>query len=219
MVYSQSPSLVKDLSVEDLLLDGRARDLDARSERRIDMPPNNSPSRPPHSSSRNAGQAKPDRPSIGRRIFRALTRFLVAVLIGVGLTLAWQSYGDAARAMLAARAPGLAELLPLSTTKSAVVTATSPATMEQLAPLASNLEVVRHSLELLAAKQDQMAQNIAALQAADEEIRQKILSTPAVQQPASILQPKPIMQPRAESPTVPSASAPRRPPPATSPAH
>jgi len=35
-----------------------------------------------------------DRPSIGRRIFRTLTRFFIAVLIGVGATLAWQSHGE-----------------------------------------------------------------------------------------------------------------------------
>ena len=36
------------------------------------------------------------RRSIGGRMFRALTRFAMAVLIGVGATLGWQSYGDAA---------------------------------------------------------------------------------------------------------------------------
>ncbi len=218
MVYSQSPPLAdKGLGVEDLLLDGRARDLDARSERRTDIPLNKPPSRSPYSSSRKDGQVARERPPLGRRIVRALTRFFITVLIGVGITLAWQSYGDAAREMLAAKAPGLAELLPVSTTKSPVVAAPSPDLMQQLAPLASNLEVLRRSLEQLAAKQEQMAQNIAALQAVDEDIRQKILSPPPVRQPAALLQPKPV-QPRAESPAVQSTSAPRRPPPATSPA-
>ena len=38
-------------------------------------------------------QVANDRPSITRRIIRALGRFSVAVLIGVGATLVWQSYG------------------------------------------------------------------------------------------------------------------------------
>jgi len=46
-------------------------------------------------------------------------RFVIAVLIGVDTTLAWQSYGDEARNMVVARAPTLAWLLSLSTTKSA----------------------------------------------------------------------------------------------------
>jgi hypothetical protein len=214
MIYSQSPSLVKDLSPEGPLLDGRPRDLDVgRSERRMDIPPSASPISSPHSPSRKDAQPPRGRPSIGSRIFRSLVRFTIAVLIGVGITLGWQSYGDVARQMLAARAPGLAEWLPPSTTRFAVMGATSPASMDQLAPLASNLEVVRRGLDQLAARQEQMAQTIAALQAVDEDIRQKILSTAPVQQPASILQPKPIMQPAVQS----AAPAPRRPPPATPP--
>ncbi len=37
------------------------------------------------------------RPSIGTRILRSLARFFAAVLIGIGLTLAWQSYGEQAK--------------------------------------------------------------------------------------------------------------------------
>src|SRR5229473_3393291 len=154
------------------------------------------------------------RPSIGRRIFRTLTRFSIAVLIGVGATLGWQSYGDEAKEMLVARAPTLAWVLSVSTTKSPDVAATSTDPMQRLAPLASNLDVVRRSVEQLAAKQEQMAQNIVALQAVEEDIRQKISSTPPSpsQQAASIPQPKPP-QPRAQSSAVQSSSVPRPQPP------
>src|SRR5215472_15485338 len=37
------------------------------------------------------------RPSLARRAFRALVRFAIVVGIGVGGTLAWQSYGDVAQ--------------------------------------------------------------------------------------------------------------------------
>src|SRR5256885_13451684 len=55
-----------------------------------------------------------------------MARFLVAVLIGIGLTLAWQSYGEEAKQivepwateMVTTRAPSLAWLLPSSPTKS-----------------------------------------------------------------------------------------------------
>ena len=116
-------------------------------------------------------------------------------------------------------APSLAWLLSVSTTKSSAVTATSPDPMQQLEPLASNLDVVRRSVEQLAAKQDQMAQNIAALQAVEEDIRQKMSSAPppVSQQAAPIPQPKPP-QPRAQSPAAQSpavqSSAPRPAPPA-----
>jgi hypothetical protein len=82
---------------------------------------------------------------------------------------------------------------------------------QQLAPLASNLDVVRRSVEQLAAKQEQMAQNMATLQAVEEDIRQKMSSSPS-QPAASIPQQKPP-QPRAQSSAVQSPSAPRPPPP------
>ena len=159
-------------------------------------------------------QVASDRPSIGRRIFRTLTWFFIAVLIGIGATLAWQSHGDAAREMVVARAPTLAWLLSVSATKSPAVAATSPDPVQQLEPLASNLDVVRRSVEQLAAKQEQMAQNIATLQAVEEDIRQKM---------SSRLRPRPSRRPRsrsinprnrAQSSAVQSPSVPRPPPPA-----
>jgi hypothetical protein len=176
----------------------------------------------PRSSSLNDDQVASDRPSVGRRVFRTLTRFFIAVFIGVGGTLAWQSHRDAAREMVVAQAPTLAWLLSVSTTKSPAVTATSPDPVQQLVPLAFNLDVVRRSVEQLSAKveqlsakQDQMAQNIATLQAVEEVIRQKMSSTPPSpsQQAASIPQPKPP-QPRAQASAVQSSSVPRPPPPA-----
>jgi len=52
---------------------------------------------PPHAYRFGEGQLASARSSIGRRMFRALARFSIAVLIGVGGTLGWQSYGDAAK--------------------------------------------------------------------------------------------------------------------------
>jgi hypothetical protein len=51
--------------------------------------------------------------------------------------------------------------------------------VQQLEPITRDLTVVRRSLEQLAAKQEQMAQNIATLQAAEQDIRQKMSSPPA----------------------------------------
>ena len=152
------------------------------------------------------------RPSIGRRIFRALARFSITVLIGVGVTLGWQSYGDVVKEMLVARAPTLAWVLSVLPTKSPVVAATSTDPMQQLAPLASNLDVVRRNVEQLAARQEQMAQSIAAMQAVEEDIRQKMSSAPLppAQQAASISQPKPP-QPRAQSSALQPSSVPRPP--------
>jgi hypothetical protein len=211
MNYSQSPPLVEREwpTTGEPWSGGPPRDLDARSDERI----GERPVRPSISSSRPANRAARVRPSIGRRIFRTLARFSIAVLIGVGATLAWQSYGDAAKEIVIARAPSLAWLLYVSTTKSPAVAAISAGPAQQLEPLAFNLDVVRRSVEQLAARQEQMAQNMATLQAVEEDIRQKMSSPPSPSQPtASIPQQKPP-QPRAQSSAVQSSSVPRPPPP------
>jgi hypothetical protein len=206
MHYSQSPPLVENdwLTAKETSSGGPARDRDARSNQPIGIRPMTSSIQPVAS----------DRPSIGGRLFRTLTWFFIAVLIGIGSTLAWQSHGDAARDMVVARAPTLAWLLSVSATKSPAVAAISPDPVRELQPLASNLDVVRRSVEQLAAKQEQMAQNIAALRAVDEDIRQKMSFPPASppQQAAPIPQHKPPQ--RAQSSAVQSPLVPRPPPPA-----
>src|SRR5882762_4306504 len=78
MVYSQSPPLVEKewLTAEETSSGGRARDLDARSDRRIGIRPKKPSIHSPHSSSLKDDQVASGRPTIGRRIFRTLTRFL-----------------------------------------------------------------------------------------------------------------------------------------------
>lgn len=199
MHYSESPTLAE------------AHDLDAISDQRIrerSVKPSIHSPRP--SSLRNEWVVS-DRPSVGGRAFRTFTRFFIAVLFGVGGTLAWQSHGNAVREMVVARAPALAWSLSVSTTSPAVA-ATSPDPVQQLTPLASNLDAVRRSVEQLAAKQEQMAQNIAKLQAVEEDIRQTV-SSPAQSPAASIPQHKP-QQPKAQSSAVQSSSVPGPPPPA-----
>jgi hypothetical protein len=206
------------MAAEDVSSGGPVRDLDARSEQRIGMRPVRSSMRSPRPSTFRDDQVESRRPSVGRRIFGTLIRFFVTVLIGVGGTLAWQSHGDEAREMLLARAPSLGWLLPVSTTKSPAAFANSPdLVQQQLAPFASNLDVVRRNLELLAARQEQMFQSIATLQAVGQDIREKVSSPPSpppAPQAASIPQrkpPQPRPQPSAvqlESRPPPSAASP-----------
>ena len=135
----------------------------------------------PHTAYRPAGFKKAQfaskKPSTIRQIPRRPARFAVALLIGVGVTLAWQSYGaETVRAW----APSLAWLLPASPPGPAV---TSAELQQLLKPMAIDLALVRRSEEQLATnqdqlarKQDQIAQAIAALQAAEQDISQKILA-------------------------------------------
>jgi len=127
------------------------------------------------------------RPSITRRIIRVVGRFSVAVLIGVGATLAWQSYGGE---MITAWAPSLGWLVPVSPTAQL---------QAQLKPVALDLAIMKRSVEQLAAnqdqlarKQDQMAQAFAALRAAEQDIKQNILAlAPLAPKAAHVPLPKP----------------------------
>lgn len=125
-----------------------------------------------------------DRPSAARRIIRAFAGYFFAILVGVAATLGWQSYGDDAMEMVRARDPWLGWLLPASTTKPSVPV-TSAEVQQQLKPMALDIALVRRSVELFAAnldqlgrKEEQMAQAIAALQAAEQDISQKISAPP-----------------------------------------
>src|SRR5260370_7607826 len=63
-------------------------------------------------SSRPSLDAMIKRPSLGKRASRSLTRFLIIFCFGVAATLAWQSYGDPAREMIANSYPQLSWLAP-----------------------------------------------------------------------------------------------------------
>ncbi len=134
-----------------------------------------------------------DKPSITRRIIRALGRFSLAVLIGVGATLAWQYYGGE---IVRAWAPSLGSLLPAAPPGPAV---TSTELQQQLKPMAIDLTLVRRSEEQLAAnqdqlarKQDQMVQAIATLRAAEQDLSQKILALAPPAPKAVHVSPKPV---------------------------
>jgi hypothetical protein len=149
-----------------------------------------------------------DVPSLGKRMFRTSARFLIAVLIGVGATLAWQSYRGEAREMVKAWAPSLGWLLPVSTTETVAATATL---VQELKPISLDLALVRHTLQQLAtnqdqlaakqdqlaARQEQMAQNIATLQEIEQGVRQKILSLPSPQAVNAARKPPPAPAPPA----------------------
>ena len=158
---------------------------------------------------------KRNRPSLVTRAARSLTRFLIVFCIGVATTLAWQSYGDVARAMIANSYPQLGWLAP----QAAPVAQTAPdmaasaapavpsADVQQLKELSLGFDAVRQSVDQLvaqvAAGQRQMAGDIAKLQAeisppqqrasaapAAAPARKPVPPTPAL--PLSLIQPPPV---------------------------
>ena len=128
------------------------------------------------------------RPSLGKRTSRTLTRFLITFCIGVAATLAWQSYGDAARQMIANLYPQLGWLAPQATplaqTAPNMIAQAAPAALSpellQLKAMAASVAAVRQSVDQLAAGQQQMAGGIANLLATNQDILHKISAPPQI---------------------------------------
>jgi len=130
------------------------------------------------------------KPSTGKRMLRTIARFCLAVAIGVGGTLAWQAYGDQAKAVVRSRAPSLAWLLPAATVAPPAATVTLPQLAEQLKSVSLDLVVVRRALEQIAAKSDQLAarqvetaQNVATLRDIEQDVDQRIAAALAAPAP------------------------------------
>ena len=118
---------------------------------------------------------------------RGLARFLIIFSIGIGATLGWQSFGDAARAMLANSSPQLGWLAPQTaplaqTTPSMVVPPAADTASSDLQQLTAVVASMRQSVDQLAAQlatgQQQVADNIAKLHADEQKILQKLSATP-----------------------------------------
>jgi hypothetical protein len=150
------------------------------------------PGRPYRSSGKDL-QFKSDKPPTSRRVARSAALLLFAVLVGIGGTLACQSYRDEITQVF----PLFGWLSPVSTMKASAAAVTTADLQEQLKPVAIDLALVRRSIEQLAAnqdqlgrKQDQMAQAIATLRAAEQEVSQKVSAPPSPPSPPSA--PKPV---------------------------
>jgi hypothetical protein len=161
-----------------------------------------------------------------RRGSRGFARYLVAILIGVAATLAWQSYGDAAKQIIATRAPELGwspEAKQMITSSIQWIGSTKPGagSEKQAPPLAQtappapsidpaqvqqmtqNLSALRQNVEQLTAGQDQMARQIARLESAVAEVIVKMPAPPPQPPAAPARKPTPIAPPASRAPIPP----------------
>ena len=148
-----------------------------------------------------------------KRGSRRFGRYLVAILIGVAATLAWQSYGESVKQIIATRAPELGwspqakQMIaswtlgwtkpPASSEKQASPFAqTEPTTpsfaAEQVQQMSQILTALRQIVEQLAGSQDQMRRDIARLEAAVAELIAKMPEPPAQPSVAPARKPTPV---------------------------
>jgi hypothetical protein len=143
------------------------------------------------------GDDKPfrsDKPSMSERLVRGIAFFLFSVLVGVSATLVAQPYTDEIIQVF----PSLGWLSQVSTTMTPVRPVTAADLQEQLKPLVADLALVRDSVEQLgsnldqlARKQDQLAQSMATLQAAGQQVSQTASTPPSPPKAVSALPPGP----------------------------
>ena len=154
------------------------------SSTQSEFPEDRWPNKPPIQTSIRPTDRRIEQSSLGKRAARGFARFLTIFCIGVGATLVCQSYGDAVREMIANSSPQLRWLAPqaVAQTAPAMVAPTAPATpspdVQQLKAMSLGLAAVRQSVEQLAAAQQQMTDEIAKLQATEQEILDKLSTAP-----------------------------------------
>jgi hypothetical protein len=100
--------------------------------------------------------------------------------IGVAATLAWQSYGNTAREMIANSSPQLVWLAPATAIvpPPAATPAVPSADLDELKAISQGLAVVRQSVDQLAAGQQQITREITKLQAARQDNADRTLMPP-----------------------------------------
>jgi hypothetical protein len=128
--------------------------------------------------------------SLRRRAPRAIFRFFIAFCLGIGATLGWQSYGDVARVMIANWSEQLGWLAPAPVARaSRIIAPTAVAApssdIEDLKTMSVGLAIVRQNVDQLITGQEQMAREITKLQAAEQDVLQKI-SEPQPRSPAAL---------------------------------
>ncbi len=141
-----------------------------------------------------AGEPSAARPAPRRRA----SRLLIAFCLGVAATLAWQSYGDATREIIADLSPQLGWLAPQAavaqTAGAASAAATASLDQRELNAMSLDLAAVRQRVDQLAAQiaagQEQMTRDFTMkLQAAEQDILDKVSAPPP--QPAPARRPAP----------------------------
>ena len=124
-----------------------------------------------------------DEPASREGTLRRLARSVITFYIGVAATLAWQSYGDEARQIIASLSPQLSWLAPQAAAAPAVPDANEEITRSVDRIVAANQEQIARSVDrIVAASQEQIARSVAQLAADQEQMAREIIRLQAISQ-------------------------------------
>jgi hypothetical protein len=116
-------------------------------------------------------------PALRNRTSGSFTRYLITFCVGIAATLAWQSYGGAAREIVSERYPLLAWVAPQTPAPPTVAAMASITSVDpqELKTISLDLAAVRQRIDQLAASQDQVTRDVSTqLQQNRQEILDKI---------------------------------------------
>jgi hypothetical protein len=121
------------------------------------------------------------------------SRYLITFCVGIAATLAWQSYGDAAREIVSERYPQLAWIAPAAPAASpdaASVPSITSGERQELKTISLDVAALRQRVDQLSANHDKVTRDITAqLEQSRQEILDKISAvsaqptTPALRKP------------------------------------
>src|SRR5260370_1979734 len=117
-------------------------------------------------------QLTTSRSSLGKRASFAFAYYMIVFFVGIGATLAWQTYGDAARHLIVpgASAPEQQQLNAMSLDLAAVRRSIDGLAISIGTSIATSQEQTTHSIDQLTASLEQMTHEIAKLQAVEQYV-------------------------------------------------
>jgi hypothetical protein len=124
------------------------------------------------------GKAPAKRARLGMLAPLTFARDLITLLLGIAATLAWQSYGDAARHMIASATSSL-DQQPINAIQQPInaisfdLNAMRQSIDGLAAAIATNQDQIMRSVDQLAASQEQMTREIAKVQAVEQYVLYK----------------------------------------------
>jgi hypothetical protein len=170
------------------------------------------------------------RSSVGKRALITLVRFLIIFCIGVSATLAWQSYGDPVREMIASSYPQLSWLVPqaepVPQNAPDIERASRTAFQQQPNAISLDLDAVRQAIDRIATSiassqgqmassadriatsQEQMVRLLDQFTAGQEQMTREIAKLQETEQSKSSRSSEPSPRPASASASA-SASAPK----------
>jgi hypothetical protein len=126
---------------------------------------------------------------------QGFTGYLITFGAGIATALAWQSYGNAARQMIADAYPRLAWVAPPAAVAQTAATAIVPPTdfidPQEMKTISFDLAKMSKKVDQLAAAQEQTTREITKLQAVEQYVLYKNIEPPPRPAPAAAPNPAP----------------------------